>query len=287
MLNYIDAFAAVAESGSISLAARRLGVAQPAISRQMKMLESAIGTPLLDRDHDGIQLTPAGMKLRDHVVPWLRDLDALRNVLQGEEGGGVIRFGSLTEAGQAFFMPRLLRYRMIRQDVDLKILYAKEHELRGAFDRGDLDVIITTAEVKGKGVACDVLQTERSFLVARSAFRSQINSAAEFRYSRFVAYRDDDPLLNAYVSKHYPKVTLDQLNIAISVNSHRSMIDALMTMDAVAVMPQQSIHDSLQAKLLHVVSKRELQGRLYISTRQTFSDSRLGRTFLDHLSAAE
>ena len=60
-------FLAVAETGSVREAARRLNVAASAISRQLKLLEDEIGAALLDRDGRQISLSPAGEVLRDSL----------------------------------------------------------------------------------------------------------------------------------------------------------------------------------------------------------------------------
>lgn len=56
-------FVAVVEAGSISAASRRVHVAQPALTRQIKLLESALETQLFDRHARGMQLTVAGRAL--------------------------------------------------------------------------------------------------------------------------------------------------------------------------------------------------------------------------------
>lgn len=60
ILRHLRYFATVAEEGSVASAARRLGVAQPALSRQIQSLERIVGFPLLLRERRGVQLSPAG-----------------------------------------------------------------------------------------------------------------------------------------------------------------------------------------------------------------------------------
>jgi DNA-binding transcriptional LysR family regulator len=80
-------FATVAKEGGISRAASRLLVAQPALSRQIHELEKAVEVPLFARDHRGVQLTSAGLRLRDDVERIFARLDdALRRVRLAHEG---------------------------------------------------------------------------------------------------------------------------------------------------------------------------------------------------------
>jgi DNA-binding transcriptional LysR family regulator len=63
----IEVFVAAAEEGSISAAARRLGVSPSAISQQLTALETALGATLLDRSGRPVQVTPAGAMFRRHA----------------------------------------------------------------------------------------------------------------------------------------------------------------------------------------------------------------------------
>src|SRR5258708_24240569 len=67
-LRHLRYFVAVAEEGSLTLAAeRRLHTAQPSLSRQIRDLELEVGAQLLIRGPRGIELTPAGRAFLDHA----------------------------------------------------------------------------------------------------------------------------------------------------------------------------------------------------------------------------
>ncbi|GAB4363208.1 MAG: LysR family transcriptional regulator [Oricola sp.] len=83
--NRARAFLVTAEEGSLSAAARALGMAQPTLGRQVDALESELGVVLFERAGRGLMLTPAGLELLDHVRA------------MGEAAGRV----SLTASGQA------------------------------------------------------------------------------------------------------------------------------------------------------------------------------------------
>lgn len=70
----LEHFLKIAELGSLSRAADRIRIAQPALSRQMRILEEEAGTPLFHRHRRGMQLTPAGEELRQHIAGPVRDL---------------------------------------------------------------------------------------------------------------------------------------------------------------------------------------------------------------------
>ena len=83
--NKARAFLVTAEEGSLSAAARALGMAQPTLGRQVDGLEQELGIVLFERVGRGLRLTPSGLELLDHV----RDM--------GEAAGRV----SLTALGQS------------------------------------------------------------------------------------------------------------------------------------------------------------------------------------------
>jgi LysR family nitrogen assimilation transcriptional regulator len=75
-LKQLRTFLRVAEVGSLSQASDRLRLAQPALSRQIKMLEREIGVPLFARHGRGMKLTEAGRQLLDHIGQPLRQLES-------------------------------------------------------------------------------------------------------------------------------------------------------------------------------------------------------------------
>jgi len=68
-------FAAVAEDLHFTRAAERLFISQPALSKQIRMLERQLGAPLFDRGRDGVQLTPVGHALLPHALEVLAAWD--------------------------------------------------------------------------------------------------------------------------------------------------------------------------------------------------------------------
>src|ERR1700740_1285114 len=74
-------FLRIADEGSMNRAARVLGIAQPALSRQMRLLEEALGVTLFTRTSRGMELTEAGEQLRGSMTGPLRHLElAMQNV---------------------------------------------------------------------------------------------------------------------------------------------------------------------------------------------------------------
>lgn len=80
-IRQIEGFLAVAEAGNFSRAARRLNIAQPALSQAVKDLEAEIGLRLFDRTTRRVELTDAGHEFRDSAAKIIEELgDAMQNV---------------------------------------------------------------------------------------------------------------------------------------------------------------------------------------------------------------
>lgn len=82
-LRQLESFVRVAELGSFSKAAMVLGIAQPALSRQVRALEADLRETLLLRDGRGVCLTPAGKRLFEHGVGILQQVNLAREDLAG------------------------------------------------------------------------------------------------------------------------------------------------------------------------------------------------------------
>lgn len=153
-LRLLRYFIAVAEELHFGRAAQRLRVAQPGLSQQIKVLETALGAPVLERTSRQVRLTPAGDLLLTEARRLLaeaeRAVDRVRRVARGEAGRiTVAAIGSATYA----VVPRLLREQRARYpDVELVLREmstpAQVHALRaGEIDIGFLRLPADTADL--------------------------------------------------------------------------------------------------------------------------------------------
>lgn len=81
---YLNAFCIVAREGSVTAAARILTLSQPAVSRQLRLLQEECGKPLYRRAGAGIELTPAGRELLPYACAVSQALERARQRIAGE-----------------------------------------------------------------------------------------------------------------------------------------------------------------------------------------------------------
>jgi DNA-binding transcriptional LysR family regulator len=107
--NQLKAFLETAETGSLSAAARKLGLTQPTLSRQVAAIEQRMGVTLFERVGKTMALTPTGLDLLEHARTMGAAADALRLAATGrsEALGGVVSV-SASDAVAAYLLPPLV-----------------------------------------------------------------------------------------------------------------------------------------------------------------------------------
>lgn len=100
-LSQLEYFCEVADSEHMTKSARKLHVAQPALSQSIHRLERELGVALFEREGRNIRLTAAGAQFRARVEPILSELDAAIRDAKGSAGGQVpvVRVGIFAASG--------------------------------------------------------------------------------------------------------------------------------------------------------------------------------------------
>lgn len=141
-LRHLRYFVAVADHGGISHAAERLNIAQPAVSRQIRDLETELGIDLLLREGRRVILTDAGRafaeRAREVLAASNAAADEARRIAKGEAGR--LRIGLLESASWAGHLPHALnRYARAYPNVRLDIVPMGSVEQIDAVLSGDID----------------------------------------------------------------------------------------------------------------------------------------------------
>jgi DNA-binding transcriptional LysR family regulator len=122
--NQARAFCATADAGSLSAAARKLGLTQPTLSRQVAALEAALATTLFERIGKRLILTDVGLSLVEHARAMSMAAEAMALAAAGKsqdiEGRVTI---SATDAVSAYLLPGLVaRIREMAPQITLVIV---------------------------------------------------------------------------------------------------------------------------------------------------------------------
>jgi DNA-binding transcriptional LysR family regulator len=147
-LRHLRYFVAVAEEGSVTRAAERLGIAQPPLSQQLRALEEEIGAPLLKRSFRGVQVTEAGKILLEGARQILERVDetlaATRRAGRGDRGH--LKVGYTSSAAFNTCIPDAIRsFREGFSDIALAMEESCTAELVESLRGGKVDVAFVRA----------------------------------------------------------------------------------------------------------------------------------------------
>ena len=153
--SHLRNFLIIAQVGSLTRAAGRAHLTQPALSGQLKRLEDELGTALFHRLGRGLRLTPAGEILRDHAVRALAALDAASESLEelGSLRGGTLAIGGGATA-TAYLLPDILRrFHAAHPGVRFAVREAPSRTIAEAVASGELDAGVVTLPVSDARLA--------------------------------------------------------------------------------------------------------------------------------------
>ena len=160
-------FIRIAELGSLSKAADRLRIAQPALSRQMRLLEDDVGVPLFSRHRRGMQLTPEGEELRHRILGPMRQLECAvedTRVLSKEVGGSVA-LGMPPTASYVLAGPLARRVAAEAPNVSLRVVEGYAGHLIDWLQRGEIDVALLYGPAADYRLPAEDLLVEELMLV--------------------------------------------------------------------------------------------------------------------------
>jgi len=136
----------IAESGSFTAAATRLGYTQSAVSRQAASLERSAGTALFERRTDGVRLTPAGLTMLRHARTILECLTAAEHDLTGTVARTeLVRLGAFLSAGAAILPPSLARLAANDPQITVTTTEGTTPTLIRALRAGSIDLAVLTS----------------------------------------------------------------------------------------------------------------------------------------------
>lgn len=176
----LDAFHAIAETGRFSLAAKRLGVTQPALSQRMQQLEGELKRRLLVRGASGIALTDAGVRLlrycqakRALESEMLGDLAVDHDASSGARLAGTVRIAAFSSVARSCVLPALAELSRANPELEVAIAVREMRELEALLEQGSSEIVILDHVVARPDVDHVVLGSEELVLVESRRHRER------------------------------------------------------------------------------------------------------------------
>lgn len=202
-------FLVVLEAGNFVGAANRLHLSQPAISRRIKSLESALGCSLFVRNKAGAVLTPAGKRFQKHAALLLRTFEQARQEVGTAHGfHGTLTVGARFGLWEGLLLPWLAAMRLGCPDVALRALVGFEEGLMQQLVDGSVDLGIMYTPQSRPGLSVEALLEEELILVRSGEPR------ALARVDDYVRV-DWGPEFQARLNLNHPEYASSGLSVAI------------------------------------------------------------------------
>lgn len=162
----LQSFVAIAETGSFTEAARRVGRTQSAVSMQMKRLEELLGRSLFARSGRSVQLTPDGERLLGHAHRILRLQQEALAAFERSDLEGSVSIGTPDQYASVFLPGILARFAETHPCVRVDVICDLSAGLRARLADGSLDLALVT---RGRGEEGGTLVMEGPVVWAASA----------------------------------------------------------------------------------------------------------------------
>ncbi len=245
----LQAFAAVAETGSFSAAAEQLHLTQPAISKRIALLEQQLDCSLFDRGGRQITLTEAGRALLPHSQTVLQELRVAKRHIQDLRGGvtGLLTMGISHHMG-LHRLPEVLQkfsqqYPDVRLDIDF--LDSEEAYERVLLGEVELGVITLAPEAKPALQQIEIWNDELVVTIARNhplAHKKTVTAKALSQYRAIL------PGLNTYTGR-IVKALFEEQKLPLDVSMSTNYLETIKVMVSIglgwSVLPKTLLDETL------------------------------------------
>lgn len=168
-MRQLRSFVQIVDLGSITAAAERLQIAQPALSRQVQVLEEELGVSLLRRHGRGVVPTDEGRTLADRARQILDDVETMIHdvVAADHRLRGTVTLGLPPTVAEVLATPLVAESLKLYPEVKLRIVAGFSGHVQDWLQRGTIDIGVTYQGARVPLVRSHPLLLERLFLIER------------------------------------------------------------------------------------------------------------------------
>jgi len=243
----------VAELGSLTKAADRMRIAQPALSRQMRLLEEELGIRLFVRHGRGMVITEQGRDVLAHAVRIMVELDEIRARTSDAEAPltGQIAIGMPPTVADIISVPLVAAFGKAHPNVVLRLVSAYTGYLLDWLHRGEIDLAILYDPRPTRSLRSRPLLLENLFLIGPEK--------AGFSTVRAIPFKqlDGKRLLLPSV-RHGLRIIVERcaaeagitLDVPVEADSYATLKDLVRHGHGWTILPLAPIHDDIAARRL-------------------------------------
>jgi DNA-binding transcriptional LysR family regulator len=204
---YLKAFMVTSRQLNFSKAAAELGIAQSAVSRQIKLLEDSVGEQLIIRSSKKVLLTEKGQAL-------LNEIEAFESHVQDiffSHMNKTVRVGILQGLLDSWFHPIMVEFSKTSKH-QLKVEVNTLEELKSKLHAGKFDLIFTTENIQSELISSLKLFEERMVLISRK----EINPKEAWEYP-WIVYSEEDHLFQLFKKRSQKIIVVNSLTAILKL----------------------------------------------------------------------
>lgn len=195
--NHVRAFLATVEEGSLTAAARALGLTQPTLGRQVAALEEELDVALFERVGRSMELTPSGLELLDHVRS-MRDAAnriSLAAAGQSQTTTGTVRITASDILSVYVLPPVLMRLRELAPRLEIDVVAA--NDIRD-LQRREADIAIRHVRPEQPDLIARLVREAKAYLYASTSYldrHGRPTSLKDLINHEFISFGDTDRMI--------------------------------------------------------------------------------------------
>ncbi len=236
--NQVRAFLATVEEGSLSAAARVLGLTQPTLSRQVTALEEDLGVILFERGRRSMSLTQPGLELLDHVRAMGEAASRISLAAAGQSQTieGLVRI-TASDIVAAYFLPPILKkLRDVAPGIEVEVISSNSIN---DLTRREADIAIRHVRPEQPDLIAKLVRQSTGHLYASTAYldaHGRPGSPSELSNADFIGFESPErllPVLNAL------GLSLTKRNFKLTTTSGIVILELVKQGLGITVMPKE------------------------------------------------
>jgi LysR family nitrogen assimilation transcriptional regulator len=287
-LKQLEYFRHVAELGSFTRAAAFLSVVQPALSRQVRQLETELGQNLFERNGRGVVLTDAGTRLLEHTRGILTQIGRARQDLEDQRNGdyGHFALGLPPSLGRSVTVPIVKAFARQLPNARLATVEGLSAYMLEWLSIGRVDCALVYNVLASPNIDMQPLLVEQLYLIAPLRARRARNERKSVTLAELAEY----PLIipsrphSLRMSVEHALASIDaKIKVAHEIECIPAIIDLVRQELGYAVLPLNAVKSTQwsQQVLVKPILKPALQTSLSIATSAQRPKSPLLRKAID------
>ena len=175
-IKQLRSFITISETKNITKAAALLNIVQPAVSRQIHLLEDELGVELFERGRHGMHLTNEGKILETYARRALKEIETAKIELTSSDGAlkGTVNIGILASLSELLSISLMRVIKEKYPHVNLKITVGYSGHLKEWLENGEIDVALIYGSVSSKFLDLQPLVREQLWLIG--AYNSSLSA---------------------------------------------------------------------------------------------------------------